>query len=245
MSILKYVFLRKHQESLSPGELTPAVLGNHIPISRTEAAGELRSQRVSLTLTKTLQYIQNWWPMKTGGVAQHSSFFLRVSCKTRVFKNHLHKELFTFPNWRTSTGRKFSFLPKRGDEKLGDAASETWMKYITKCCSLCQFVANICIFLNPLQAKLTCYFLGFAWAELNKYMQKLHWKTSINITSNYAPITIAFWCSHLSAQYSERNYDQLWMGRKIQEKKWRKNEASANSKISICCHMHFGGSFCF
>lgn len=34
-------------------------------------------------------------------------------------------------------------------------------------------------------------------------MQKLLWRTSINITSNYAPLTMEFSCFHLSAQYSK------------------------------------------
>lgn len=66
------------------------------------------------------------------------------------------------------------------------------MKYITKCWNQCQFMENIFVFLNPVQAKLACYFPGFVWAEFNEYMHKLHWRASINITSNCAPITIAF-----------------------------------------------------
>lgn len=105
---------------------------------------------------------------------------------------------------------------------------------------------NIFIFLNPLQAKLTCYFPRFVWAELNEYMQKLHWRTSINITSNYAPITIAFWCFHLPAQYPERNYDQLGRGRNIHENKWRKKmELLLTEKLVFAATCSFGGAFVF
>lgn len=105
---------------------------------------------------------------------------------------------------------------------------------------------NIFVFLNPVQAKLACYFLGFVWAEFNEYMHKLHWRASINITSNCAPITIAFWCFHLSAQYSKRNYDQLGRGRNIHENKLReKGNFYVQKKTVFTATCTFGGPFVF
>lgn len=102
------------------------------------------------------------------------------------------------------------------------------------------------MFLSPPQAKPTCYFLGFVWAELNKYMQESHSRSSINITSNYAPINIASQRFHLSAQYSKRNYDQLGRGRNIHEyKQRRKMELLLTEKLVFAATCTFGGAFVF